>query len=224
MKIIEHVNKEQPMLTVHHLATSQSDRIVWLCEELGIDYQLVRYDRDPVTRLAPAEYRALHPIGTAPVIEDGNIVLGESGAIIEYIIQRYGNGRLAVTSDDSAFPAYLFWLHFANGSLMPAAMMGLVAGMVAGQSMAVTDNLRARLERAWAMVEVRLGEAPYLAGSTFSAADIMTLFPLTTMRLFAPRDLSDYPNIRAYLQTIGARPAFQRAMAKADPGFVVPLT
>ena len=104
MKIIEHVNKEQPMLTVHHLATSQSDRIVWLCEELGIDYQLVRYDRDPVTRLAPAEYRALHAIGTAPVIEDGDIVLGESGAIIEYIIQRYGNGRLAVTSDHPCFP------------------------------------------------------------------------------------------------------------------------
>ena len=96
--------------------------------------------------------------------------------------------------------------------------------MVAGQSTAVTDSLRARLERAWAMVEARLGEAPYLAGSAFSAADIMTLFPLTTMRLFAPRDLADYPNIRVYLQTIGARPAFQRAMAKADPGFVVPLT
>jgi glutathione S-transferase len=212
------------MLIVHHLATSQSDRIVWLCEELGIDYQLVRYERDPVTRLAPAAYRALHPIGTAPVIEDGNIVLGESGAIIDYIIQRYGNGRLAVASDDPAFPDYIFWLHFANGSLMPAAMMGLVAGMVAEQSTAVTDTLRARLERAWAMVEARLGKAPYLAGSAFSAADIMTLFPLTTMRLFAPRDLSDYPNIRVYLQTIGARPAFGRAMAKADPGFVVPLT
>jgi glutathione S-transferase len=212
------------MLIVHHLATSQSDRIVWLCEELGIDYQLVRYERDPVTRLAPAAYRALHPIGTARVIEDGNIVLGESGAILDYIIQRYGHGRLAVASDDPAFPDYIFWLHFANGSLMPAAMMGLVAGMVPEQSTAVTDTLRARLERAWAMVEARLGKAPYLAGSAFSAADIMTLFPLTTMRLFAPRDLSDYPNIRVYLQTIGARPAFGRAMAKADPGFVVPLT
>ena len=212
------------MLTVHHLATSQSDRIVWLCEELGIDYKLLRYDRDPVTRLAPPEYRALHPIGTAPIIEDGAIVLGESGAIVEYIIQRYGDGRLAVASDDPAFAAYVFWLHFANGSLMPAAMMGLVAAMLAGQSTIVTDSLRARLEKAWAMVEARLGEAPYLAGNAFSAADIMTLFPLTTMRLFAPRDLSDYPNIRAYLQTIGARPAFQRAMAKADPGFVVPLT
>jgi len=164
------------------------------------------------------------PFGTAPVIEDGNIILGQSGAIIDYIIQRYGHRRLAVASDGPAFPDYIFWLHFANGSLMPVAMMGLAAGMVAEQSTAVTDTLRARLERAWAMVEARLGKTPYLAGSAFSAADIMTLFPMTTMRLFAPRDLSDYPNIRAYLQTIGSRRAFQRAMAKADPGFVVPLT
>ena len=212
------------MLTVHHLATSQSDRIVWLCEELGIDYDTVRYERDPVTRLAPPEYRALHPIGTAPVIGDGDIVLGESGAIIEYIIQRYGNGRLVVAADDPAFADYLFWFHFANGSLMPAAMMGMVAGMMSGQSPAVAESLRGRLDRGWAMVEARLGKTPYLAGNAFTAADIMILFPLTTMRLFAPRDLSAYPNIRAYLPKIGARPAFQRAMAKADPGFVVPLT
>ena len=211
------------MLTIHHLATSQSDRIVWLCEELGIVYELLRYERDPVTRLAPAAYRALHPIGTAPVITDGDIALGESGAIIEYIIHRYGDGRLAIAADDPAYPDYLFWFHFANGSLMPAAMMGMVAGLVGGQAPAVTESLRARLERGWAMVEARLGEAPYLAGDAFSAADIMTLFPLTTMRLFAPRDLSPYPNITAYLRTIGARPAFQRAMAKADPDFVVPL-
>ena len=212
------------MLTVHHLATSQSDRIVWLCEELEIGYHLVRYDRDPVTRLAPAEYRALHPIGTAPVIADGDLVLGESAAIVDYLIQRYGNGRLAVAPTDPEFPAYLFWFHFANGSLMPAAMMGMVAGMMASQSPTVAKSLRGRLDWGWAMVEARLGQASYLAGKSFSAADIMTLFPLTTMRLFAPRDLSDYPNIRAYLQTIGARPAFQRAMAKTDPGFVVPLT
>lgn len=211
------------MLTVYHLATSQSDRIVWLCEELGLEYELVRYERDPATRLAPQAYRDLHPIGTAPVITDGNIVLGESGAIIEYIIQRHGSGRLAIAAHEPAYPDYLFWFHFANGSLMPAAMMGMVAGLVSGQVPAVTDSLRARLERGWVMVESRLGEAPYLAGDAFSAADIMTLFPLTTMRLFAPRDLGPYPNIRAYLQTIGARPAFQRAMAKADPDFVVPL-
>ena len=212
------------MLTVHHLGISQSDRIVWLCEELGIDYQLKRYDRDPVTRLAPAEYQALHAIGTAPVITDGDLVMGESAAIIEYIIHRYGGGRLAVASADPAYPDYLFWFHFANGSFMPSAMMGLVGGLAAAGGPEVLKSLNRRLDRAWDMVEARLGEAAYLAGDDFSAADIMILFPMTTMRLFAPRDISAYPNVRRYLQTIGAREAFQRAMAKADPGFVVPLT
>ena len=212
------------MLTVHHLSTSQSDRIVWLCEELGIAYGLKRYERDSVTRLAPAEYRALHPIGTAPVITDGELILGESAAIIDYIIYRHGQGRLAIAPGDAGYSDYLFWFHYANGSFMPAAMMGLVAGMVAAGGSAAVGALTERLDRAWDMVEARLGETPYLAGAEFTAADIMTLFPLTTMRLFAPRDIAGYPNVAAYLQRIGARDAFKRAMAKADPGFVVPLT
>ncbi len=212
------------MLTIHHLATSQSDRIVWLCEELGVPYDLVRTERDPVTRLAPDSYRALHPIGTAPIVQDGDLTLGESGAIIEYIIHRHGGGRLAVKPADPAYADYLFWFHFANGSFMPAVMMGMVGSMAAGADSPVLAHLRARVDKAWGMVEARLGEAPYLAGAEFSAADIITLFPLTTMRLFSPRDLANYPNIARYLQTIGARPAFQRAMAAADPGFTVPLT
>ena len=212
------------MLTVHHLATSQSDRIVWLCEELGIAYDLKRYERDPVNRLAPAEYRALHPIGTAPVISDGDLILGESAAIVDYIIQRHGQGRLAVARDDAAYADYLFWFHYANGSFMPAAMMGLVAGMATSGGSPAASALTQRLDRAWDMVEARLGQSPYLAGADFTAADIMTLFPLTTMRLFAPRELGGYPNIAAYLQRIGGREAFQRAMTRADPGFVVPLT
>ena len=107
------------MLTVHHLGVSQSDRIVWLCEELGIPYELVRYERDPATKLAPPEYRALHPIGTAPVITDGDLTLGESGAIIEYVIRKYGNGRLALGPESPHFADYLYWFHFANGSMMP---------------------------------------------------------------------------------------------------------
>ncbi len=211
------------MLTIHHLATSQSDRIVWLCEELELPYTLVRHERDPVTRLAPDTYRALHPIGTAPIMADDDLTLGESGAIIEYIIHRHGGGRLAVPPADPAYPDYLFWFHFANGSFMPAVMMGMVASMAAADGSPVMANLRRRVDKAWAMVEARLGAATYLAGDAFSAADIITVFPLTTMRLFSPRDLGDYPNIARYLQTIGARPAFQRAMAKADPGFDVPL-
>lgn len=212
------------MLTVHHLATSQSDRIVWLCEELGIAYDLKRYARDPVTRLAPAEYQALHPIGTAPVITDGDLALGESAAIAEYIIQRHGQGRLAARPADANYADYLFWFHFANGSFMPAAMMGMVSGMLPEAGSAALSSLTRRLDRAWDAVEARLGESAYLAGANFTAADIMILFPLTTMRLFAPRELAPYPNIAAYLQKIGARPAFQTAMEKADPGFVVPLT
>jgi len=213
------------MLTVHHLGVSQSDRIVWLCEELGLDYQLVRYDRDPVTRLAPAAYKALHPFGTAPVITDGDLVLGESGAIIDYILARYGHGVLVVAPDKPNFPDYLFWFHFANGSMMPAGMIDMVVGMLGGAVGGdIARALKARGDTAHAMVEARLGEAPWFAGDDFTAADIIMLFPLTTMRLFVPRDLAPYPNILAYLQRVGARPAYQRAMARADPDLPPQLT
>jgi len=209
------------MLVVHHLGISQSDRIVWLCEELAISYELKHYDRDPETRMAPAAYRALTPFGTAPVITDGDLVLGESAAIVEYIDATYGDGRLSIRPGAPGYADYLFWFHFANGSLMPSAMIDMIASVAGGGDL--LDALRARLDRAYAQIEARLGQATWLAGDEFSAADILSVFPLTTMRLFAPRDLAPYPNIRAYLQRIGARPAFQRAMAKADPGFEVPL-
>ena len=205
------------MLTVHHLGVSQSDRIVWLCEELGLPYELRRYERDPVTRMAPPEYRALHPFGTAPVITDGSLVLGESGAIIEYIIARYGNGRFVVSADSPNFADYLFWFHFANGSLMPAAMVDIVIQMLEAGESDFARGFGARGERAFALIEERLGAVPYFAGDEFTAADIIMLFPLTTMRLFVPRDMTPYPNIRSYLQRIGERPAYQRAVAKADP-------
>lgn len=211
------------MLVVHHLGVSQSDRIVWLCEELGVPYELVRYERDPRTRLAPAAYRALTPFGTAPVVVDGGLVLGESAAIVEYVIETYGQGRLKVRPGDPSWTDYLFWFHFANGSLMPAALIDSIGRRVEGGG-EVFATLRARLDRAYDQIEARLGDAPYLAGEAFTAADIMAVFPLTTMRVFAPRDLAGHPNIGAYLARIGGRPAFQRAMAKADPGFHPPLT
>jgi glutathione S-transferase len=210
------------MLVIHHLGVSQSDRIVWLCEELDVPYQLLRYERDAVTKLAPSAYRALTPFGTAPVITDGEVVLGESAAIVEYIITLYGRGRLMVAPGAPGYADYLFWFHFANGSLMPAAMIDMIAQMI-GQGNELLATLRDRLNRGYAHIEARLGVVPYLVGAEFTAADVLTLFPLTTMRLFAPRDITPYPNIRAYLKRIGARPAFQRAMAKADPGFKVPL-
>ena len=208
------------MLTVHHLGISQSDRIVWLCEELGIPYELKKYDRDPVSRLAPAAYKALHPCETAPVITDGDLVLGESGAIADYVIAKYGAGRLALKPDHPNYPEYLYWLHFANGSFMPAGMTDLVLGILGMSEQEAVKPLRARGDRAYAMAEQRLGEATWFAGDEFTAADIMMLFPLTTMRVFAPRDLAAYPNIRAYLARIGERPAFQRAARKGDPDLV----
>src|SRR5580698_4493865 len=108
------------MLTVHHLGRGQSERVVWLCEELGLDYQLVRYDRDPKTILAPPELKALHPSGAAPLISDDGPILAESGAIVEYILAKYGAGRLAVPVSALGFAVYLHWLHYANGTLQPA--------------------------------------------------------------------------------------------------------
>lgn len=206
------------MLTVHHLRISQSERIVWLCEELGIPYELKAYDRDATTRLAPDAYRALHPLGTAPIITDGDLVLAESAAIMAYIIAKHGGGQLAVAPDEPGYADYLFWFHFGNGSLMPGRIMDLVAAMLGEGMGALGDAMQARNARMYAMMNVQLGKTEYLAGDAFTAADIISVFPLTTMRMFAPLDLSPYPNIQAYLKRIGARPAYQAAMAKGDPG------
>jgi glutathione S-transferase len=206
-------------LVVHHLGVSQSERVVWLCEELGIPYQLEIHQRDPVTRLAPAAYKALHPMGIAPVITDGETLIAESGAIVDYIIGKYGEGRLTVAPDQANFADYLFWFHFANGSLVANEMLGMVSSFLgAAPEHPAMGMIRDRASRAYGLVESRLGEAPYFAGDAFTAADIMMVFGLTTMRVFAPRDFTDQPNIRAYLQRIGARPAYRRAMEKGDPG------
>lgn len=212
------------MLTVHHLAMSQSERIVWLCEELALPYRLERYEREGIG-MAPASLKKLHPMGIAPVITDGDLVLGESGAIIDYLIARHGNGRLAVRPEQPNFPDYLFWFHFGNGTLMPAALMGAIGTMFNLAADHPTSRaLAERVERAFAMIEERLGQAAFFAGPALTAADIMMVFALTTMRSFTGRDISALPNLRAYLARIGARPAYQRAMAKGDPGMQPLLT
>jgi len=207
------------MLTVHHLGVSQSERIVWLCEELEIPYDLKVYPRDPVSRLAPLEYQALHPIGAAPVITDGEVVLAESGAIVEYILAKYGDGRLAIPPADPAFADYLYWLHFTNGTLQPALgrlMIASLGGVPEDHQM--IRWLKERQGRMFDMLEGRLGTCAFLAGDQFTAADIMIVFSLTTMRNFQAIDLSPYPNIRAYLKRMSERPGYQRALAKGDPG------
>jgi len=199
------------MLTVHHLGSSQSERIVWLCEELELPYRMERYERNPETMMAPPEYRALHPFGTAPVITDGDFSLGESGAIVEYLIHRHGGGRLVVGPEHSDYADYLYWFHFANGSMVPSLMMDYVRPSADGEGDGVS-----RTGRALAMIEARLGQASYFAGGEFTAADIMMSLP----RFVAARDLSSFPNIQAYASRITDRPAYRRAAAKAEPGQV----
>lgn len=213
------------MLTVHHLGISQSERILWLCEELDLPYELKRYARDPVTILAPPELKALHPLGTAPVITDGALVLAESGAIIAYLLAKHGAGRLAPAPDAPEFADYLYWLHFANGTLQPA----MARAMTLRRLNLPADNpvlgaINARLAHAFDLVETRLGLAPYFAGDALSAADIAMVFSLTTMRHFLPMSLAPYPNILTYLQRIGEREAYRRAMAKGDPGWTPMLS
>ncbi len=204
------------MLTVHHLRISQSERIVWLCEELGLDYDLKLYNRRSDNRLAPDEYKALHPMGIAPVIEDGELVLGESGAIVEYITAKYGDGKLVPAPDHPDFADHLFWFHFANATFMTNGMMAIAAQQAGAAEMPpfVADRTR----KAWQMVEARLGEADYFGGSNLTTADIMMGFQLTTSRAFNSMSIDAFPNLKAYLKRIGARPAYQRAMAKAEPG------
>ena len=211
-------NHKDPILKIHHLGLSQSERIVWLCEELALPYELVRYTRDAVTRLSPPELKALHPLGAAPLMEDGDLLLGESAAIVEYIIVKHGGNRLKPGPDHPDYAAFLYWFHFSNGNLQPViTRLMFVKRVEPAADHPVQAALQGRLDRAMAHVEARLGEVPHLAGREFTAADIMSVFSLTTMRHFQPIDLAPYPNIRAYLQRIGERPAYRRAMAKGDP-------
>jgi glutathione S-transferase len=213
------------MLTIHHLGHSQSERIIWLCEELGIPYELRYYRRDAVTRLSPPELRALHPLGAAPLIEDGALLLAESAAIVEYIIVKHGGGRLRLDPEHPDYAAYLYWFHFSNGNLQPAMFRLMTmsrAGLPADHPM--RNSVQMRFDRIMEFVDARVREVTYLAGGDLTAADIMSVFSLTTMRLFQPIDLAPYPNILAYLQRIGERPAYRRAMAKGDPDLVPMLT
>ena len=213
------------MLTVHHLGRSQSERIVWLCEELEIPYALKCYTRDSVTMLAPPDYKALHPMGTAPVITDDGLTLAESGAVVEYVITKYGKGRLQPAPEHPDFAPFLFWFHFANGTLQ--AQMGRY--MILNRLKLADDNpvlqaTRGRVDRSFDLVNARLGEAEYLAGGEFTSADIMIGFSLTTMRYFLPYDIGRCPNIVRYLARIAQRPAYRRAMEKGDPGMTLLLT
>jgi len=203
------------MLTVHHLGISQSERIVWLCEELEIEYALKRYDR-AANGLAPEDYKKLHPMGIAPVITDGDLVLGESAAICEYIDIRYGGGRFTPGLSDPDFADNLFWFHWSNATYQANWVAGMVM-MMSGGDPAKASFVQDRTERSIAMIEQRLGEQAFFGGRKPSLADIMMVYSLTTGRSLGGGPPHP-PNTHAYLQRIGARPAYIRAMAKAEPG------
>lgn len=210
------------MLTVHHLGISQSERIVWLCEELGLDYEVKRYDRREDNRLAPDDYKALHPMGIAPVITDGDLVLGESGAICDYLVAKYGNGQLVPTVDDPDFADHLFWFHWSNGTFMATLLMQLAVTFAGGDPTAGFVGDRARIS--WELIEKRLGEAPFFGGRNLTTADIMMVYSLTTSRAFRNASIDAFPNVKAYLARIGERPAYRIAMSKAEPGMEPYLT
>ncbi|MEM6584022.1 MAG: glutathione S-transferase family protein [Pseudomonadota bacterium] len=207
------------MITIHHLGVSQSDRIVWLMEELGLPYDLKWYDRGE-DFLAPQEYLDLYPAGTAPVITDGDLVLGESTAIVEYISQRYGEGKLSVPVDDPDYPHYLYWMQF-NNTLQSAVFVRLamsLAGVEPTPENIMLTTTQRREDGIYRMLELRLAESDYLGGPRFSCADIMSMFNLTSLGGIGGREVDDnLPNTKAYVARIAARPAYQKAMKIAGP-------
>ena len=205
------------MITIHHLGVSQSDRVVWLMEELGLPYQLKWYTRGP-DRLAPPEFLALHPAATAPIIEDGNKLLAESAVIVEYICHRYGAGRLTVRPEQPNYVDYLYWMHFNNNNLgLFLARNALKAKAHGPDADRMSRLIERRQDGYYRYLEQRLGTVPYLAGDEFSCADIMVMFNLTSLPPFGGREISDLPNTRAYVGRLAARPAYKKAMTIAGP-------
>ena len=205
------------MITIHHLGVSQSDRVVWLMEELGLPYQLKWYKRGP-DRLAPPEFLALHPAATAPIIEDGNKLLAESAVIMEYICHRYGAGRLTVRPEQPNYVDYLYWMHFNNNNLgLFLARNALKAKAHGPDADRMSRLIERRQDGYYQYLEQRLGTVLYLAGDEFSCADIMVMFNLTSLPLFGGRQISDLPNTIAYVDRLAARPAYKKAMTIAGP-------
>lgn len=201
------------MIVVHHLNNSRSQRIVWLLEELAVPYRIEQHRRDPKTNLAPPGLKAVHPLGKAPVIEDGGLVVAESGAIIEYLVERYGKGQLAPQRSTPEHVRYLQWMHFAEGTLM----LHLLARMYLGRVTDAPHPVRARVDGMVGdeldLVERELAGSEYLAGAQFTAADVQMTFPLEFAAFF---DLiaDRHPRTREYLARVQARPAYRRAIEK----------
>jgi glutathione S-transferase len=217
-------------IVVHHLNNSRSQRILWLLEELGLPYELKRYQRDPATMLAPPELRAVHPLGKSPVIEDGDLKLAESGAILEYLAGRYGEGRLVPAANTPERLRYTYWMHYAEGSAMPPLLMKLifkriesgpmpffVRPVARGIARRVLDGfVEPNIARHLDYMEGELRERDWFAGAEFSAADIQMSFPLEGAAARGGLDASR-PRLTGFLERIHARPAYRRAIEAGGP-------
>ena len=219
------------MIRVHHLNNSRSQRILWLLEELGLPYEVVRYQRDAKTMLAPAELRAVHPLGKSPVITDDDITVAESGAIIEYLVERYGQGRLRPALGTAERLRFTYWLHFAEGSAMPPLLLKLVFSFLP-KSPALPALLRPLVRKVSEgaqksfidpqilqqlnYFEAELSRHEWFAGDDFSAADIQMSFPLEAAAARGGLD-KKWPKVSAFLQKIHDRPAYQRALEQGGP-------
>jgi glutathione S-transferase len=215
------------MIVVHHLNNSRSQRILWLLEELGLAYEVRRYQRDAKTMLAPPELRAVHPLGKSPVISDGEVTLAESGAIVEYLASRYGSANLVPEEKTPERLRYLYWMHFAEGTAMPPLLLKLIFDRVESGPMpffvrpiarGIAQKVKAamvlpNLQRQLDFMEAELGTRAWFAGPAFSAADIQMSFPLEAAAVRGGLD-EKRPNLWAFLQRIHARPAYQRALEK----------
>ena len=219
------------MLTVHHLNNSRSQRILWLLEELGLPYEIVRYQRDAKTMLAPPELRRVHPLGKSPVVtSDDGLTLAESGAIIETVVERYGQGQLAPVAGTPEALRYRYWLHYAEGSAMPPLLLKLVfdkientpmpffvkpiAKAISGKAKSgfITPQITTHLD----FMEAELGKSLWFAGDTFTGADIQMSFPVEAAQSRGGLNASR-PKLMAYLERIHARPAYQRALERGGP-------
>lgn len=218
------------MITVHHLNDSRSQRVLWLLEELELAYRIKHYQRDPKTMLAPDELRKVHPLGKSPVITDDGVTVAESGAIVEYLVDRYGKGSLAPKPGTPERLRWTYWLHFAEGSAMPPLLMKLAFDQVASAPVpffikpitrmiaakAMSSYVRPNLERQFDFMEAELSRSTWFAGDEFSAADIQMSFPLEAAAERAGLDTSR-PKLMAFLDRIHARPAYKKALKRGGP-------
>jgi glutathione S-transferase len=217
------------MITVHHLENSRSQRVLWLLEELGLDYEIKHYKRDARTSLAPPELKAVHPLGKSPVITDGDLVVAETGAIIEYVLEKYGNGRLLPPAGTPERARYTYWLHYGEGTFMPLMVMTLIFNRVETAvpwfikpvAKAIVSQVRAgylgpNTEANLAWMESELGRSTWFAGEELTGADIQMIFCVEAAAVRSALG-SDYPRLAAYLERVHARPAYRTALDKGGP-------